>query len=231
MENEEQLQELIALFLKINPSPSDAQFHALASAIGIDHESLEAQAYAMLAESEEVLADAEVDADGIGGGQGDEGLSDAQRVLDGDYDPNVTQTDDLLLNDGAPASDVSTQRLQDTTLNDGVSVGDTGSGIASQEMLYSDGLSPLKLGASARLQSVLAAPKIIPSSRWATGTVSKKEGAGLTLESNGHKLGIGWNEKKGEYVGYLDGKVVKTAEGNTSGRARLAKELQEMAFK
>jgi len=121
--------------------------------------------------------------------------------------------------------------VQDTTLNDGVSVGDTGSGIASQEMLYSDGLSPLKLGASARLQSVLAAPKIIPSSRWATGTVSKKEGAGLTLESNGHKLGIGWNEKKGEYVGYLDGKVVKTAEGNTSGRARLAKELQEMAFK
>jgi hypothetical protein len=151
MENEQQLQELIALFLKINPDPSDAQFHALAGAIGVDHATLESISYSMLAESEEVLADAEVDADGIGGGQGDVGLSDAQNVLDGDYDPNVTQTDDLLLNDGAPASDVSTQRLQDTTFNDGVSVGDTGSGISSQEMLYSDGLAPLKLGAALRL--------------------------------------------------------------------------------
>jgi hypothetical protein len=151
MENEQQLQELIALFLKVNPDPSDDQFHALAGACGVDHATLEAISYSMLAESEEVLADAEVDVESIGGGQGDVGLSDAQQVLDGDYDPNVTQTDDLLLNDGAPASDTSTQRLQDTTLNDGVSVGDTGSGIASQEMLYSDGLAPLKLGASARL--------------------------------------------------------------------------------
>lgn len=42
---EEALQELIALFLKINPQPSDQQFHALAEAVGVDKETLESQAF------------------------------------------------------------------------------------------------------------------------------------------------------------------------------------------
>lgn len=54
---EEALQELIALFLKINPQPSDQQFHALAEAIGVDKETLESQAYGMLADAEDLLED------------------------------------------------------------------------------------------------------------------------------------------------------------------------------
>ena|ERR1700682_263601 len=143
--NEQELREIITLFLKINPEPSDQQFHALAMACGIDHESLESTAFSMLGESE----------------HGDElyasetGLSDAQRVLDGDYDPDLTSTSDLMLNDGFPAGEDSTALLQDSTLNDGVSPGDSGAGIADQSILYSDGLTPIKLGASARLSMYL----------------------------------------------------------------------------
>lgn len=150
--NEELLRELITLFLKINPDPSDAQFHALAGAIGIDHQELESISYSMLSEAEhgeEVYAADEGDA------VGEEDLSDAQDVLDGEYDPNTTKTDDLMLNDGLPAGEDSTALLQDTALNDGVSSGDTGAGIADQSLLYSDGLAPMKLGASARLRSAL----------------------------------------------------------------------------
>jgi hypothetical protein len=155
MDNEQQMRELITLFLEINPEPSDQQFHALAMACGVDHESLEAVAYAMLGEAEhgEVYASSEEDDDGDA--VGDEGLSDAQDVLDGDYDPNTTKTDDLMLNDGLPAGEDSTALLQDSTLNDGVSSGDTGAGLADQSLLYSDGLAPMKLGASARLSMYL----------------------------------------------------------------------------
>jgi hypothetical protein len=147
--NEELLRELITLFLSINPDPSDAQFHALAGACGVDHSTLESISYQMLSEAEnggEVYAN---DA------PGEDELSDAQDVLDGDYDPNTTKTDDLMLNDGLPAGEDSTALLQDTALNDGVSTGDTGAGIADQSLLYSDGLAPMKLGASARLRSIL----------------------------------------------------------------------------
>lgn len=53
------LQELIALFLKINPTPSDEQFHCLARAIGTDPETLESVSYGMLSEDEDLLDDAE----------------------------------------------------------------------------------------------------------------------------------------------------------------------------
>jgi hypothetical protein len=147
--DEELLRELIALFLKINPEPSDAQFHALAGSIGIDHQELESISYQMLSEAEQ---GGEVYANDA---PGEDELSDAQDVLDGEYDPNTTKTDDLMLNDGLPAGEDSTALLQDTTLNDGVSSGDTGAGIADQSLLYSDGLAPMKLGASARLRSLL----------------------------------------------------------------------------
>lgn len=54
---EEALQELIALFLKINPKPSDQQFHALAEAVGVDKETLESLSYGMLADAEDLLED------------------------------------------------------------------------------------------------------------------------------------------------------------------------------
>ena len=150
MENEQLMRELITLFLQINPEPSDQQFHALAMACGVDHATLEAVSYAMLSEETqgEVYASGDDEGDDA---PGEEDLSDAQDVLDGDYDPNVTKTDDLMLNDGLPAGEDSTALLQDSTLNDGVSSGDTGAGLADQSLLYSDGLAPMKLGASARL--------------------------------------------------------------------------------
>lgn len=57
----EQYSQLITLFLEINPKPSDAQFHALAEACGVDKETLEACAYQMLGEHEG--ADVPIDAD------------------------------------------------------------------------------------------------------------------------------------------------------------------------
>lgn len=48
----EQYSKLISLYLEINPEPSDAQFHALAEACGVDKETLEAVAYRMLGEHE-----------------------------------------------------------------------------------------------------------------------------------------------------------------------------------
>lgn len=47
-----QYSKMISLFLEINPTPSDAQFHALAEACGTDKETLEAISYRMLAELE-----------------------------------------------------------------------------------------------------------------------------------------------------------------------------------
>ena len=55
MDRQQALQELISLFLKINPEPSDQQFHALAEAAGVDKEELESISYGMLSDAEEVL--------------------------------------------------------------------------------------------------------------------------------------------------------------------------------
>lgn len=55
--NNPELQELISLFLKINPEPSDQQFHALAEAVGVDKEELESVSYSMLGEAEDLLDD------------------------------------------------------------------------------------------------------------------------------------------------------------------------------
>jgi len=51
------LQEMIALFLKINPEPSDQQFHSLAEACGVDKETLESISYEMLSDAEDLLDD------------------------------------------------------------------------------------------------------------------------------------------------------------------------------
>lgn len=41
-------ESIITLFLRFNPTPSDAQYHSLANALGVDKEELEAEAYEML---------------------------------------------------------------------------------------------------------------------------------------------------------------------------------------
>lgn len=47
---EQLCEQLIEIFLQINPNPSDKQFHALAESVGIDKETLEAVSYEMLGE-------------------------------------------------------------------------------------------------------------------------------------------------------------------------------------
>jgi len=140
MENEELLQKLIAVFLEINPDPPDEQFHMLARSIGMDPPELEAVAYKMLAVED----------------QETETLSatDEESVLDGDYDPDTTTPDNLLLNDGEPGGsgqNTDTQ-VQDDLYDDGVGVEDFGVDVqGDQTLLYDDGKPAMQLRASTRL--------------------------------------------------------------------------------
>lgn len=52
-EKQQELRQLLTLFLQINCEPSDDQFHALAHSLGVDKESLESIAYEMLGEEVE----------------------------------------------------------------------------------------------------------------------------------------------------------------------------------
>jgi hypothetical protein len=67
--NPQILRALIELFLKVNPQPSDAQFHQLAGALGVDKEQLEAISYEML--GEEVHASSTHFPEGEGGEYGE----------------------------------------------------------------------------------------------------------------------------------------------------------------
>jgi hypothetical protein len=210
--DEGKLHELIVLFLQVNPEPSDDQFHALAHALGVDKESLEACAYEMLGdeihheegegdesqleelvrgssthfeegeggeygegypvqeESERTEAFvinaayrlavmAEVDVEESDGEQGETGISEQQEVLQGDQDPATTNTDDMVLNDGAPVGQSTDDEMQDSQLVDGVGPDDTGVGFdADKSMLLNDGAPALQLqNASAR--RLTAAPE------------------------------------------------------------------------
>lgn len=144
--NRKLLEQFLVGFLRLNPNPTDAQFHALASAINVDKEELESISYAMLAEETQSKQEA-------GNVQPEETkLSEQQQVLDGDYDPNVTSPDDLLLNDGAPEGTSNIQEMQDTLYDDGVGADDSGIGINSdKDQMISDGAPPVNLKAAARL--------------------------------------------------------------------------------
>ncbi len=141
MQNIEEYKQLIEVFLRVNPTPTDQQFHALAAAANIDHETLEALSYAMLGGQEQAPVQAS-----------ETGTSEAQDVLQGDYDPNTTDVNDLALNDGAPVGTDDGQALQDVEYNDGVGPNDSGVGINSdKDATISDGLPPMRLNAYDRL--------------------------------------------------------------------------------
>jgi hypothetical protein len=147
--NEQKLAQLIQIYLTVNPRPTDQQFHSLAFASNIDHETLESIAYAML--SDEVEGEAQ---NALAGNKApSEGkTSEQQKVLDGDYDPSITSPDNLALNDGAPGGESNSRGVQDATLNDGVAADDEGLGINSDKnALISDGLPPISLNAASRL--------------------------------------------------------------------------------
>ena len=133
--DKEKLRELIILFLEINCEPADAQVHALASALGIDKESLEAEMYAMMGEAvedDDLLADV------------DDHLIEAadEDVLnDIDEDPDNLPLDDVAMNDGDPTDDDI--GFQEETEDDGADVDDIGVGIStgdSNDVLTDDGV-------------------------------------------------------------------------------------------
>lgn len=146
--NHKVLADLLTLYLRVNPRPTDQQFHSLAFSINVDREELEALVYAMLGDEVQEAQPA-VAGNGL---PSESGRSEQQKVLDGDYDPNITSPDNLALNDGAPDRSGDSRGIQDSTLNDGVGPDDTGIGINSdRDTMIADGLPPLKLGAIARL--------------------------------------------------------------------------------
>jgi hypothetical protein len=150
MENEEQVRALIHAFLEVNPKPADAQVHQLAAAVGMDHETLEAIVYKMLAEQTDGAPQQPV----MSGNEppSEDDKSEAEQVLDGDYDPNVTTPDDLLLNDGAPEGTSNIQESQDALYTDGTPPDDIGLGVSSdKDAMISDGAPPVQLKAGVRL--------------------------------------------------------------------------------
>jgi len=138
MADKECMQELVTLFLQINPDPSDEQFHALACAIGTDPETLESIAYEMLADSNVVQEDAEIDETEL--------LADSQDILEDDISPDVMPLNDVATNDGDSTLDDS--GMQEELSDDGVDVHDVGVGITStdgEEVLQDDGVSPAEV--------------------------------------------------------------------------------------
>lgn len=142
MANEQTLKELLGVFFKCNPSPSDEEFHNLARSLGMDPPTLEAISYQMNAESEG--ADAEA------------GLllaeTEAEDVLDGDYDPDTTSPNNLALNDGEPVS-LGDDSNQGAMNYDGVGPEDYGVDVSGeQDVLHDDGAPSLKISAATRLR-------------------------------------------------------------------------------
>lgn len=165
----EALGTLIEAFLAINPHPSDQQFHALAEAIGVDKEQLEAVAYEMLGDELEATS---VEALSTHFGQDDslcarqngvaelfEGSSDIDKsigaatriaaarrlrattptedVLDGDYNEDELNSQELTLNDGQMEADNPNPGFQNEQTDDGADALDRGVGLEQDQNLLS----------------------------------------------------------------------------------------------
>lgn len=94
--------DIITLFLKYNPDPSDAQIHNLADALGVDVEELEAVAYEMLS--------SELHDVGI--------LSDVQDAYEGRIPDDMLDVKEALTNDGYHGAK-ETRKEQRLLKNDG----------------------------------------------------------------------------------------------------------------
>lgn len=159
------LQKLIEVYLTINTNPADEQFHDLARSIGMDPPTLESVAYEMLSKEDattDALALSTVVAlthlcASFTGDQSDwnnqTAATEAEDVLDGDYSPDTTTPDDLMLNDGEPAGDSENMDNQSALYDDGVGPNDFGVDVDSdQSAVFDDGVPSLKLEAAARLK-------------------------------------------------------------------------------
>lgn len=142
--NTKALEELITLFLRLNPSPSDAQFHALAEAVGVDKETLEAVSYKMLGEAENGLGD-ELSASLVHQVNANARLrvmaSEEPDVLsDPTVDPDDLNLQDVAMNDGDPTDDDLGSQAE--TRDDGYTEDDAGLGMINnvQDVLTDDGV-------------------------------------------------------------------------------------------
>lgn len=146
------LRKLIELFLILNPKPADAQVHALAGALGMDKEALEAEIYEMLGSvvdekegnlnSDEVLSDAGLDSMPA---DDDITLASITEVLDGDYDPDTTNNDDLAANDGDTDQEDITEEQKLTDDDGSLSDSDLTNINDTQALLTDDGLPEVQL--------------------------------------------------------------------------------------
>lgn len=117
------LTNMIQTFLEINNAPSDAQVHALAEALGVDKETLEAQIYEMLGEvvtEDDHLLEA----------------ADESVLYDAELDPDNISIEDVSMSDGDPTDDDI--GMQEELTDDGVDEEDEGLGL-NQDVLMDDG--------------------------------------------------------------------------------------------
>lgn len=156
--DQQALQELISLFLKINPQPSDQQFHSLAEAVGVDKEELESISYGMLSDAEDLLEGTSTHS---GGNTSPFSRSDAQVYADDEdldiqslVDPEVrasiyrvnaaarlmADAEDVL---DDPTIDPDELPLTDVALNDGDPTDDD---LGQQEETMDDGYTEDSVG-------------------------------------------------------------------------------------
>lgn len=147
--NQQALEELITLFLQLNPEPSDQQFHALAEALGVDKETLEAISFKMLGEAEDLLGE-DLTASLVHRINANARLTivaSAPEVLnDPRVDPDDLNLQDVARNDGDPTDD--DLGFQEETKDDGYTEDDVGLGLTNnvQDVLNDDGLLISDLG-------------------------------------------------------------------------------------
>lgn len=209
------LEQFLFGYFRLNPKPTDEQFHSLAYSINIDHEALEAIVYEIV--GDQVAPTQPTQATAGNPSPSETRLSEQQKVLDGDYDPNVTSPDNLLLNDGAPEGTSNIQESQDALYDDGVGADDTGVGINSDKnQMISDGLPPVNLKAAARLAARLSEQdfdKALATAERLFGKPTSTEGRDghqtkmATFNHNGHEIFFGyWGDADAEIK--VDGKQV-----------------------
>lgn len=151
--DQQALQEMISLFLKINPEPSDQQFHSLAEALGVDKEELESISYGMLSDAEDLLEDEGplIDTEVLSSicrinASARLMAEDSQNILDDPtIDPDDMSLPDVALNDGDPTDDDLGQ--QEETLDDGFTEKDVGVGLTNNvnDVLTDDGMPDISL--------------------------------------------------------------------------------------
>jgi hypothetical protein len=161
-EKQAAIRELIAIFLQLNPDPSDDQFHHLALSLGTDPATLESVAYEMLGEAvdgEEIEAEDLDEPNLVGafriqastriksglalvknGGQGDVGISEDQKVRQGDYDEDEIPVDDILI--GELSLDDPDTGFQEEQYDDGLPSTDDSDGTSTGDnsVMINDGV-------------------------------------------------------------------------------------------